>query len=48
MESGSSRGGKANQFSNPVDLSLDENGILYIVDAGNHRIGKFPMLDFDL
>jgi sugar lactone lactonase YvrE len=28
------------QFDNPTDMVFDENGIMYVADAGNHRIRK--------
>ena len=35
------KGDKANPLSLPSDVSVDENGNIYIVDSGNHRIAVF-------
>ena len=35
------KGDKANSLSLPSDVSVDENGNIYIVDGGNHRIAVF-------
>ncbi|CAF4908164.1 unnamed protein product, partial [Rotaria socialis] len=40
-ENGSRAG--ANQFSNPVDLSFDRHGNLYVVDAYDNRVQRFSI-----
>jgi len=35
------KGDKANPLSLPSDVSVDEDGNIYIVDSGNHRIAVF-------
>ena len=38
---GNGRGGQSNQLNNPIGLSFDRHGNLYVVDYGNHRVQKF-------
>ncbi|CAM4987538.1 unnamed protein product, partial [Rotaria socialis] len=40
---GNGSGAGANQFSNPVGLSFDRHGNIYVVDAGNHRVQRFSI-----
>lgn len=35
-------GSSANQLNGPESIWMDSNGYLYVADAGNHRIQKFP------
>ncbi len=35
------KGNKANPLSLPSDVSVDQNGDIYVVDSGNHRISVF-------
>jgi len=35
------KGDKSNPLSLPSDVSVDENGNIYIVDSGNHRVAVF-------
>jgi len=35
------KGSKANPLSLPSDVSVDQNGDIYIIDSGNHRIKVF-------
>ncbi|CAF4780545.1 unnamed protein product [Rotaria socialis] len=38
---GNSQGAEANQFSNPIGLSFDRHGNLYVADCDNHRVKRF-------
>lgn len=38
-----SQGTGPGQFSNPVSVHLDENGLVYVADLSNHRIQVFDM-----
>jgi hypothetical protein len=38
---GNGRGAQSNQLNEPVDLSFDRHGNLYVVDFENHRVQKF-------
>ncbi|CAF3623599.1 unnamed protein product, partial [Rotaria socialis] len=40
---GNGQGEGANQFKNPVGLSFDRQGNLYVVDMGNHRVQRFSI-----
>lgn len=35
--------GTAAQFNNPIGVAVDSNGIVYVVDAANHRIRKITL-----
>ena len=39
---GNGRGSAANQFSYPAGLYVDASGNLFVADAGNNRVQKFP------
>ena len=36
-----SLGDKEDQFNNPTDIFVDDNGKIYVVDMGNHSIKVF-------
>jgi hypothetical protein len=38
---GNGRGGQSNQLSDPMGLSFDRHGNLYVVDCENGRVQKF-------
>jgi hypothetical protein len=38
---GNGRGVQSNQLNDPIGLSFDRHGILYVVDWGNARVQKF-------
>jgi hypothetical protein len=38
---GNGRGEQSNQLNQPIGLSLDQPGNLYVVEAGNDRVQKF-------
>jgi DNA-binding beta-propeller fold protein YncE len=38
---GNGGGGQSNQLKEPIGLSFDRQGNLYVVDNGNHRVQKF-------
>ncbi|CAF3254829.1 unnamed protein product, partial [Rotaria socialis] len=40
---GNRYGAGANQFSNPVGLSFDRHGNLYVADTNNHRVQRFSI-----
>jgi DNA-binding beta-propeller fold protein YncE len=40
---GNGVGGQSNQLNQPVSLSFDRHGNLYVVDQGNHRVQKFDI-----
>ncbi|CAF3473043.1 unnamed protein product, partial [Rotaria socialis] len=40
---GNGQGTGANQFSNPIGLSFDRHGNLYVVDWGNARVQRFSI-----
>ncbi|CAF3736079.1 unnamed protein product [Rotaria socialis] len=40
---GNDYGAGANQFSNPVGLSFDRHGNLYVADTNNHRVQRFSI-----
>jgi len=35
------KGNQEGRFENPAGISVDVNGLIYVADAGNHRIQKF-------
>jgi len=37
------QGSTASLLDYPYDLSIDANGSLYVLDAGNYRVQKFPV-----
>jgi hypothetical protein len=37
---GNGKGSQSNQLNEPVGLSFDRHGNLYVVDYGNHRVQK--------
>ena len=38
---GNGEGGQSNQLDDPIGLSFDRHGNLYVVDNGNQRVQKF-------
>ena len=38
-----SRGSQAGQFRFPLDMSIDDEGMVYVTDSHNHRIQKFTL-----
>jgi hypothetical protein len=38
---GNGRGRQPNRLNEPIGLSFDLHGILYVVDFGNQRVQKF-------
>ncbi|CAF3918186.1 unnamed protein product [Rotaria magnacalcarata] len=41
--SGNEEGEEANQFWNPIGLSFDRHGNLYVVDCYNYRVQRFSI-----
>ncbi|CAF5215909.1 unnamed protein product, partial [Rotaria magnacalcarata] len=40
---GNGQGAGANQFNNPMDLSFDQHGNLYVADRSNDRVQRFSI-----
>jgi sugar lactone lactonase YvrE len=38
---GNGEGEQSNELNEPISLSFDRHGNLYVVDYGNHRVQKF-------
>ncbi|CAF1387358.1 unnamed protein product, partial [Adineta steineri] len=41
---GNGEGNQPNQLHHPFDLFFDDEGNLYVADAGNNRIQKFEII----
>ncbi|CAF1298535.1 unnamed protein product, partial [Rotaria magnacalcarata] len=40
---GNGKGAGANQLNDPIGLSFDQHGNLYVVDLNNHRVQRFSI-----
>ena len=44
LAGGNGAGSRSDQLNQPIDLSFDRQGNLFVVEEGNHRVQKFEII----